>query len=211
MSIIKQDVEGAFFTTNRIEALTDGVFAIVMTLLVLDISIPEIVRSSVQAELSGRLLELWPKFYSYVLSFVVLGLLWIGHRRVFHYIKRSNTVLLWINIIILMFVALIPFSTSLIGDYRMEQLAFVVYGINLFLIFAIMFILWTYATGRYRLVDREIDPRLVKRRKLSMIMPSLIVVLVIGISFVNVIAAFSVLVLMLVYSFVAQCVMRLEV
>ena len=84
MNIIKRDAEGSFFTTNRIEALTDGVFAIVMTLLVLDISIPEIVRSSVQAELPGRLLELWPKFYSYVLSFVVLGLMWISHRRIFH-------------------------------------------------------------------------------------------------------------------------------
>ena len=211
MSIIKRDAEGAFFTTNRIEALTDGVFAIVMTLLVLDISIPEIVGSSVQAELPGRLLELWPKFYSYVLSFVVLGMMWISHRRIFHYIKRSNTGLLWINIIFLMFVALIPFSTSLIGDYRMEQLTFMVYGINLFLIFATMFILWTYATGKYRLVDSAIDPRVVKRRKLSIITPSLIVVLTIGISFVNVIAAFSVLVLMLVYSFVAYRVARLAV
>ncbi|MFC1875093.1 TMEM175 family protein [Chloroflexota bacterium] len=211
MSIIERDREGAFFTTNRIEALTDGVFAIVMTLLVLDISIPEIERSSVQAELPGRLLELWPKFYSYALSFVVLGLMWISHRRIFHYIKRSNSGLLWVNIIFLMFVALIPFSTSLIGDYRMEQFTFVVYGINLFLIFAMMFILWTYATGKYRLVDSEIDPHLVKKRKLSLIAPSLIVVLTIGISFVNVTAAFSVLVLMLVYSFVAQRVMRLEV
>jgi len=211
MSIIKRDRKGAFFTTNRIEALTDGVFAIVMTLLVLDISIPEIARSSVQAELPRRLLELWPKFYSYVLSFVVLGLMWISHRRIFHYIKRSNTGLLWINIIFLMFVALIPFSTSLIGDYRMEQVPFVVYGINLFLIFATMFILWTYATGKYRLVDSEIDPRLVKKRKLSIITPSLIVVLTIGISFVNVIAAFSVLVLMLVYGFVSHRVIRLAV
>jgi len=211
MSIIKRDRKGAFFTTNRIEALTDGVFAIVMTLLVLDISIPEIVRSSVQAELPGRLLELWPKFYSYVLSFVVLGLMWISHRRIFHYIKRSNTGLLWINIIFLMFVALIPFSTSLLGDYRMEQLTFMVYGINLFLIFAMMFILWTYATGKYRLVDSEIDPRLVKKRKLSIITPSLIIVLTIGISFVNVIAAFAILVLMLVYSFVAYRVIRLAV
>lgn len=211
MSIIKRDAEGAFFTTHRLELLTDGVFAIVMTLLVLDISIPEIARSSVQAELPGRLLELWPKFYSYVLSFVVLGLLWISHRRIFHYIKRSNAGLLWINIIFLMFVALIPFSTSLLGDYRMEQLTFMVYGINLFLIFAMMFILWTYATGKYRLVDSKIDPRLVKKRKLSIITPSLIVVLTIGISFVNVIAAFSILVLMLVYSFVAYRVARLAV
>ena len=211
MSIIKRDRKGAFFTTNRIEALTDGVFAIVMTLLVLDISIPEIARSSVQAELPGRLLELWPKFYSYALSFVVLGLMWISHRRIFHYIKRSNTGLLWINIIFLMFVALIPFSTSLLGDYRMEQLTFMVYGINLFLIFAMMFILWTYATGKYRLVDSEIDPRLVKKRKLSIITPSLIIVLTIGISFVNVIAAFAILVLMLVYSFVAYRVIRLAV
>jgi len=136
--------------------------------------------------------------------------MWISHHRAFHYIKRSNTGLVWVNIFSLMFVALIPFSTSLIGHYRMEQVPFVVYGINLLLIFVMMFILWTYATGKYRLVDRDIDPRLVKRRKLSITTPSLIVVLAIGISFVNVIAAFSVLALMLVYGFVAQRVMRVE-
>ena len=99
----------------------------------------------------------------------------------------------------------------LMGDYRMEQLTFMVYGINLFLIFAMLFILWTYATGKYRLVGSEVDHRLVKKRKLSIITPSLIVVLTFGISFVNVIAAFSVLVLMLVYSFVAYRIARIAV
>ena len=209
MSVSTQKGVGTFLTLHRIEALTDGVFAIVMTLLVLDISIPLIAHSSLQVELPRRLIELWPKFYSYVLSFIVLGMFWSNHHFAFHHIKRSNNGLVWINIFFLMFVALIPFTTSLIGDYRMEQLPFVIYVINVLLILIMRLILWTYATGKYRLVDSDINPRLVKGRRLNMIVASLILILAIGISFINVAAAFSVLALMLVYGFVAQYIIRL--
>ena len=208
MSVSTQKGGGTFLTLHRIEALTDGVFAIVMTLLVLDISIPLIAHSSLQVELPRRLIELWPKFYSYVLSFIVLGMFWSNHHFAFHHIKRSNNGLVWINIFFLMFVALIPFTTSLIGDYRMEQLPFVIYVINVLLILIMRLILWTYATGKYRLVDSDINPRLVKGRKLSMIVTSLILILAIGISFINVAAAFSVLALMLVYGVVAQYIIK---
>lgn len=209
MSVSTQKKVGTFLTVHRIEALTDGVFAIVLTLLVLDISIPLITHSSLQVELPRRLIELWPKFYSYVLSFIVLGMFWSNHHLAFHHIKRSNNGLVWINIFFLMFVALIPFTTSLIGDYRMEQLPFVIYVINVLLILIMRLILWTYATGKYRLVDSDINPRLVKGRKLSMIVTSLILILAIGISFINVAAAFSVLALMLVYGVAAQYVIRM--
>ena len=209
MSVSTQKKVGTFLTVHRIEALTDGVFAIVLTLLVLDISIPLITHSSLQVELPRRLIELWPKLYSYVLSFIVLGMFWSNHHFAFHHIKRSNNGLVWINIFFLMFVALIPFTTSLIGDYRMEQLPFVIYVINVLLILIMRLILWTYATGKYRLVDSDINPRLVKGRKLSMIVTSLILILAIGISFINVAAAFSVLALMLVYGVAAQYVIRM--
>jgi hypothetical protein len=71
-------------------SLTDGVFAIVMTLLVLDITIPEIAYPSLQAELPQKLLELWPKLFRYALSFIVLGLFWGFHHLAFHSIKRSD-------------------------------------------------------------------------------------------------------------------------
>jgi len=208
MSQIKKRVPATVFTPNRLEALTDGVFAIVMTLLVLEISIPEILHPSLQAELPRRLLELWPKLYSYVLSFIVLGLLWTLHHRSFHFIKRSDSVLVWLNIVFLMFVALIPFSTSLLGSYGTEQLSIVIYAGNVLLALVMRLIIWTYATGKSRLVDIDISPRWLKINKLisTVFFPSLM--LVIGVSFINVTAAFSVLVLLLMTAIAMQLITR---
>jgi uncharacterized membrane protein len=88
-------------TKNRLEALADGLFAIVMTLLVLELSIPVIIESSVDVELLRKLLELWPKILIYMLSFLVLGTLWSNHHFMFHYITRSDGRLSWMNIILL--------------------------------------------------------------------------------------------------------------
>ncbi len=202
MEEIQIEKKGVFFATNRIEALTDGVFAIVMTLLVLELRVPEISDALVPAELPHRILELWPKFLSYIASFVVLSIMWISHHRTFHFIKRSDNKLLWINLVFLLFIGLVPFSTSLIGNNPTAQFTFVVYGIHLFLIFLMRFTLWTYATGRYRLVMRDIDPRLLRRCKLITIGGSFIMLLAIGISFANRLAAFIVLGIMLVYGVV---------
>ncbi len=202
MEAIPRRKKGVFFATNRIEALTDGVFAIVMTLLVLELRIPEIAGSVELAELPQELLELWPKFLSYIVSFVVLSIMWISHHRTFHYIKRADNKLLWVNLAFLMVVALVPFSTSLIGNYPTAQFPFVVYGIHLFLIFLMRFTLWSYATGKCRLVLRDINPHLLTTCKLITIGGSFIMLLAIGISFISLVVAFIVLGLMLVYGVV---------
>jgi uncharacterized membrane protein len=204
MSQIKKRVPATVFTPNHLESLIDAVFAIVMTLLVLDITIPEIAQPSLQAELPRRLLELWPKLYSYSLSFIVLGLFWTFHHRSFHYIKRSDNGLIWLNIFFLMFIALTPFSTSLIGEYRIEKLPLAIYASNLLLVMVMRVIIWTYATGKYRLVDRDINPRLVKSDKLRAMGICLSFMLAIGISFINAAAAMTLLVLLLVVGIVVQ-------
>jgi uncharacterized membrane protein len=205
MSSLEAGRKDTFFTTNRLEALTDGVFAIAMTLLVLNLSITGIPQSSVQAELPRKLLELWPEFFSYIMSFVILGMIWLSHHRIFQYIKRSNPMLMWMNILFLMFVALVPFSTKLMGDYLWKQVPFVVYGINLSLIFIVRLTLLSYATGKYRLVDRDIDPFVVKRLKLIIgIVPPLCFLLVVSVSFLNIIAGYVLLWLFLVYGALSQ-------
>jgi uncharacterized membrane protein len=189
MSVSTQKGFVAFLALHRLAALTDGVFAIVMTLLVLEISIPEIAQSSLHAELPQRLLELWPKLLSYVISFIILGIFWYLHHIAFHYIKRSDNGLIWLNILFLMFVALIPFSTSLFGSYGKEQLPLVIYAINIIIVGVIRFIIWTYATAKQRLVDKDISSRLLKWDKLISLGLLLIFLLMIGISFINTIAA----------------------
>ena len=107
-----------------------------------------------------------------------------------------------------MFVALIPFSTSLLGNYGTEQLSIVIYATNVLLALVMRLIIWTYATGKYRLVDSDINPRWVKRDKLISIGYLPVFVVVIGVTFLNVTAAFSLLVLLLVAAIVMQLIRR---
>jgi uncharacterized membrane protein len=149
---------------NRIEALTDGTFAIVMTLLVLELAVPVVPEVRVAAELPGAVLALWPRFVVYALSFIVLGLFWIAHHIHFQYIVRVNRPLLWINILGLLLVALIPFSTALLGDYFLDRFALLFYGANLFLAACGGVAMWWYAAGRGLLGD-DVGSDIVKRRK----------------------------------------------
>jgi uncharacterized membrane protein len=208
MSVSTQKGVVAFLNLHRLAALTDGVFAIVMTLLVLEIGVPEIAQSSLHAELPRRLLELWPKLLSYGISFILLGMFWHLHHIAFHYIRRSDNGLVWLNILFLMFVALIPFSTSLFGRYGTEQLSLVIYAGNLLLVNVMRLLLWTYATGKYRLVDRDISPRLVKWDRLISIGLSLIFLLMIGVSFISLGAARTVFALLGVSAFSMQFLTR---
>ena len=144
MSQIKKSASGAVFAPNRIEFLTDGVFAIVMTLLVLEITLPEIAQPSLQAELPQKLLEILPILFKYALSFLVLGVLWGYHHLAFHSIKRSNMALAWLNIVFLMFVALIPFSTSIqIWGAQQVLVIQVINSLNVALPVAMLLIIWT--------------------------------------------------------------------
>jgi uncharacterized membrane protein len=142
---------------SRIEFLNDGVFAIVMTLLVLEIAAPQLSHSEAQVELPRRLLELWPLLLSYVTSFMILGLFWITHEDMFHHIKRANRIFLWLNILYLMFIAFIPFSTSLLGEYGDQQISVVIYGINIVIAAFWMNMQWWYATKDHHLVDSDLD------------------------------------------------------
>jgi len=187
MSQIKERVSAGVFAPNRLEFLTDGVFAIVMTLLVLEITLPEITQPTLQAELPRKLLELWPKLYHYAIGFITLGVFWGYHHLLFHSIKRSDMTLVWLNIVFLMFVALIPFSVSVqIWGPQQVQVIQVINMLNDALPVAMALIMLTYATGKHRLVASDISPRFVKAYILTLIGLLLLFMLVIGISFVRV-------------------------
>jgi uncharacterized membrane protein len=94
---------------NRIEALSDGIFAIVMTLLILEFHVPNLPLNAPNVEVAPALLALWPKFVSYTVTFVSLGYFWVGHHIMYHAIRRADRTLLWLNIFFFMFVSLLPF------------------------------------------------------------------------------------------------------
>lgn len=146
-------------TTKRIESLTDGVFAIAMTLLVLNLELPPIGQGMTEVALHNLLFSQWYKFFNYALSFILLAVFWIIHHAQFHSIKRTNRVHLWINIIILLFVALIPFTTSLQGDFPLDSIAEFCFSANLFIIGSLFYLNWAYAAGKHRLVSKDLDER----------------------------------------------------
>jgi uncharacterized membrane protein len=151
---------------NRMEFLTDGIFAVVMTLLVLDISVPQISSHyaignvAAGTELAKRLFDLWPKMLSFGISFVILAIYWVAHHRQYHYIKHSNRALIWINMMFLMAICLIPFSTSLLGEYRELEMSILVYGGNSIVIASLLYAQWRYVTTSHhgRLLDENLDP-----------------------------------------------------
>ena len=170
----------------RIATLTDGVYAIVMTILVLEIVVPHLSHSEASTELPKRLHELWPIFLSYASSFIILGFFWIGHDSQFHYIKRVNRTHLWISIFYLMFIALIPFSTSVLGEYPDQQISGLIYGVNLTICVFWDYFHWWYATKDHRLVDSDLDPISITVLSRRILVGIIIFLIATAVSFINI-------------------------
>ena len=130
---------------NRIEALSDGIFAIVMTLLVLELHVPKLPTTAPNVEVTAALISLGPKFVSYLVAFVSLGVFWIAHHMMYHAIRRADRTLLWLNIAFFMFVSLLPFSTSVLNAFPRALIAPFLFGANLALVGWFLFFQWAYA------------------------------------------------------------------
>jgi uncharacterized membrane protein len=143
--------------TGRVEAFSDGVFAIAITLLALDIKIPTV---SAGTRLSDLLVKQWPAYLAFVISFAFIGIMWINHHRLFTYIRRTDHMLLILNGLLLMGVTVVPFTTALLAAYigRPDQdVAAMVYNAN-YVATAIFFnVLWRYAASGKRLLGRSAD------------------------------------------------------
>src|SRR5206468_3077756 len=135
---------------HRIAALADGIFAVAMTILVLELHVPELAAKPSEAELVSALGVLVPKILSYASGFVILGTFWIGHHYQFHYIRRSTRALLWINLCFLLVISSLPFVVALVGTYGAMHATCVLYGATLCLAMAILLIQWRYAAGPSR-------------------------------------------------------------
>jgi uncharacterized membrane protein len=148
--------------TSRIEAFSDGVFAIIITLLVLEIHVPQVQDKDISAELEHSLLAMTPKFLSYILSFVIVCIWWVAHHHLFHVLKRSDRGLLWFNSLFLLWLAFIPFPTALMGDFPGARLAVMCYGAITTLAGVSFCLMRYYAFYVAELVDEKIDRRLLK-------------------------------------------------
>ena len=150
------------FGKSRIDAFSDGVFAIVITLLILEIRVPHIHDIYASRELLDGLVGLTPKFLSYILSFAYISIYWVNHHQLFHLIKFADRGLFWFNNFFLMCLAFIPFPTALIGEYPGNSTAVIFYGIVMFVTAASFGVMKWYAVEIGRLVDPQVEGQLLK-------------------------------------------------
>jgi uncharacterized membrane protein len=144
---------------ERITALSDGIFAVAMTLLALEIRVPAIEPIHTEEELWSAIVTLSPHIMTYFMSFLTLGIFWVGQQAQLNLITRSNRNFTWIHLIFLMAVTLMPFSTSLLAEFITFRLALVVYWLNILLLGAILFGSWRYAR-RAGLLKEAVTPEI---------------------------------------------------
>ena len=133
------------FQTGRLEAFSDGVFAIAVTLLVLDIT----VSAHAGQHLLRSVADLWPSYLAYVVSFATIGAAWLGHNAITDYLERTDAAFVRLNLMLLLVVSFLPFPTRLLADYigqdSPERVAVTFYGISLLLATTLLMVLWRYA------------------------------------------------------------------
>lgn len=172
--------------TNRVEALADGVFAFAMTLMVLSIDVPmNVPRAEENQAILQHLIQVLPDFQVYVLAFISLGGFWYAHQIQFKSMKRVDPALVWLNIFIMMFIALVPFSTALAGDYGNAQISVIMMEMNILILGIMFYIHWSYATSHPQLLHKPLDKEGVNLGKDIYIIIILISLAAMGLSFIS--------------------------
>jgi uncharacterized membrane protein len=182
--------------TARVEAFSDGVFAIAITLLVLEIQVPSPERTRQGATLLPALLRLWPSYLGYLISFVTVGIMWANHHALFVYIRRSDRYFLLINVLFLMFIAFVPFPTALLAEYLPvpdgRRFAVATYS-AFFVVIALAYnAVWWYAAAGDRLLDPHADRQAVETISRRFKIGPLSYAVSFGLAFINVWASLAV-------------------
>ena len=144
---------------SRLEAFSDGVFAIVITLLILDIRFPDVAYS----QFKTTLVSLLPRILAYVMSFIIIGLYWVVHHTSMHAIRKTDRVFLWLNILLLLFVSFIPFPTSLLGRYPFQAWPIIIYGFTLIASNVVGYIMLVYVWYHPHLAIPDFNIKYIRR------------------------------------------------
>lgn len=142
-----EKIKDLYYSSSRLESLSDGIFAFAMTLLVLNLNAPELHGAVTNQELVQNLLALSNRFFSFLLSFFLLASAWGVHHRQFSFIKQSDSNLTWINMLRLLFVVIVPFSSVLVGSYPDLGVASFFFSVNIFFLCLMSFLEWKYAAS----------------------------------------------------------------
>jgi uncharacterized membrane protein len=170
---------------SRIEALADGIFAVAMTLLVLDIKSPENRTFTTTSELLAYLVALEHSFAMYAISFLVLAIFWIGHHLLFHFVRHVDRRLLWLNVVFLLFITFVPFSTDLIGDHGHLLLPVLIYGGNLIALGSLLVLQLGYIVVNAELATPELTAPVVAQMRRDIMVYAAVPVASMAMAFVS--------------------------
>lgn len=150
-------------TTTRVEAFSDGVFAVAITVLVFGVTVPPLRHGT---DLGPALLKQWPSFVAYAVSFLIIGIIWVNHHTIFSHFAHVNRPVMFLNVFLLMTVAFIPFPTALLATYLTSgsnsRLAAAVYSAAMLLMSVAFTSLWAYGVWRPELLKPDITPSVAK-------------------------------------------------
>lgn len=197
--------------TGRLEAFSDGVIAIAITLLVLEIKIPDV--KDTPGALRDALTEQWPIYFTYITSFLTILVMWLNHHRLFKLIVRTNQLFLILNGLLLMVITLVPFPTALVAEYVQDKNDNQVWAVAIFNLtyaaMAVMFnILWRYAAYNNRLLAKDANPLEIKRIHEQYRYGPLLYIIIFLIGLVNVWISLIVSVALVVFFAVPNPLMR---
>ena len=174
---------------DRIAAFSDAVFAVAITLLVLNIDVPQVPQQLVDVKLPAEVWALWPKFAAFIMSFVIIGFFWIFHHMMFRVIRRYATPFLWMNLMLLMCIVFIPFTAALFSEYPSTEIATMFYAGSWAVPSLILALMWWYATKDKRLVDKDYSTIKGRHATVAFLITGLVFLLSMPIALVNVSAA----------------------
>jgi TMEM175 potassium channel family protein len=172
--------------TQRLEAFSDGVFAIAITLLIIEIAVPHV---GAEENLRPALTDLWPSYFGYVVSFLTIGIIWINHHHMFKDIERVDHTLIVLNLLLLLAVAFVPFPTAVLAEYlgegEHEVAATIAYDATFVVIAVFANALWLYASTGRRLIDEHVTDARVRSRTRRYLFGPLLYALALPLAFVS--------------------------
>ena len=180
-----KNVKDSSYGLDRAGAFSDGVMAIAITLLILEVRVPEIEPRLIDADLVRQVLALWPKYLGYFTSFWVIGLYWLAHHRIFGYIRGYDRRLLILNLLFLFFVAFMPFPTALLFSYPAKLITVAFYAGTLALMGLTLLWLWLYALRHRGFVDETLAPSTIRSTTRGLLATALIFLTSVAIALFN--------------------------
>jgi uncharacterized membrane protein len=149
------DLDLFHYQTSRLEALSDGIFAIAMTVLVLNLGPMKFEQKNpTEAQILEALSNMLPDFFAFAGSFITLGMYWMGHHTMFRFIEKADRTIFWLNLYFLMFVSLMPFTTGLYAGDENSRIANTIFGANLVVLGLLSYAMWAYSIKR-KLIPKD--------------------------------------------------------